>query len=81
MVAVAHQHVLQVLLPPRIEILRIIAGLPLVERLVDNDKPHAIAKVEKLRRRLVVAAPDGIHSVLLTNLQFAFHGTQRQSRT
>ena len=81
MVTVAHQHVLQALLPPRIEILRIIAGLPLVERLVNNDKPHAVAKVEELRRRLVVAAPDGIHSVLLTNLQFAFHGTQRQSRT
>ena len=81
MVTVAHQHVLQVLLPPRIEILRIIAGLPLVERLVNNDKPHAVAKVEELRRRLVVAAPDGIYPILLANLQFAFHGTQGQSRT
>ena len=71
MVTVAHQHVLQVLLPPRIEILRIIAGLPLVERLVNNDKPHAVAKVEELRRRLVVAAPDGIYpySLQISNLR------------
>jgi len=65
MVAVAQNHVGKVALPPGIEMLLVVARLPLVERLVDDHKAEAVAHVEKFAGRLVMGTADGIAAVLL----------------
>ena len=46
--------------------------------LVNDNESHLVAQVKKLRRRLVVRASDGIHTILLEHLQTPLHRTERQ---
>ena len=47
---------------------------PLVERLVHHHEAHAVAQLEQLRRRRVVAGADGVHAHRLEDLELALDG-------
>ena len=75
MIAVATNHVRQIALMPlrKVEVIvefRLLLP-PHVERLVHHDEPHAIGKVEKLRRGRIVRRPDGIHAHSAHDLELA----------
>ena len=51
---------------------------PFIECLVDHQKSHAIAEIEKLRSGRVVTGPDGIAAHILQFPQLAFQGVPSQ---
>ena len=79
-VAVAFQHAEQVALPPLVEVVLVVARLPLVESLVDDDEAHLVAEVEKFGRRRIVGAADGVHPIRPEEFESSFHRTSGQGR-
>ncbi len=77
-VAITLEHGPELLRPPVLEaalahvpLARVPLGvpLPLVERLVDDEEAHAIAQIQHLGSRRIVAAADGVAAQLLENRQ------------
>ena len=81
MTVITQQHTHQVILPPLVEVLGIIARLPFVEGLIDDQETHTVAEIEELRGRRIVTAADGVDAELLEDLQLALHRPQRQGGT
>ena len=78
MVAVAAHHVAQVALAPLVEILAVAVGnlgdAPHVEGLVHHHQAHAVAQLQQLRRRRIVAGADGVDARALEDFQLPFGG-------
>ena len=80
-VSVANNHIAQVGFPPLVKVFSIIARLPFVESLVDDDKSHFVAEVEKFGSRLIMTATNGIHAIFLADFQASLHGAIGECRT
>ena len=72
MIAVAAQLRAPVLLVPVVEeqmiIVRPLAALPAIKRLVHHQHAHPVAQIEQFRRGRIVAGADGVAAHLLQNL-------------
>ena len=78
MIAVAQHHRFNVLVPPLVDVARIVVGgfavAPSVKRFVDYDQSLSVALVKECRRRRVVACAHGIESCLLHQRHLAGFG-------
>ena len=86
MIAVAQDHALQIALPPLLEVevvvLRIlVARLPAVEGLVDDEHPEAVAGIEEITRRRIVAGADRVEAAGLQHLDAALFGAGNACRS
>ena len=72
MVSIPQKHILQVFLPPFVEILSIITAFPFVERLIINHESHPVTHIEEDTLWLVMAETNGIHSILLEYFKATF---------
>ena len=74
MVAVAKDHIGDILLPPFVEDFRVVAGFPFVKRLVDDEESHPVAHIQHFPGRLVVRHTDGVGAVFLEDFEPALVG-------
>ena len=86
-VAVAEDGIARIGLPPLPEVAVVtLFGIwltdgPAIERLVHDEKAHAVAEVEELGRGRIVGGADGVATDLLEAFEAAFPDAQGHSRT
>ncbi len=84
MIAVAHHQAAQVplgvLLVRRLAVDAVGLFVPLVEALVPHDEAHAVAQLEQLGRRRVVAGADGVDAHVAHDLELPLHGPRIERR-